>query len=236
MVRVNGRTVRDPEAPTIPGVSRIDVAGEQLAIPQKVYLALNKPRGAVTTASDERGRETVYEFVPKPFPWLAPVGRLDKASEGLILLTNDTEWGARITSPETHLDKTYHVQVAATADENLLQQLIEGVRDENGERLRVKKAAILRRGQRNTWLEIVLDEGKNRQIRRLLSALEVEVLRLVRIAIGPLTLGELKKGECRELTSAEKSAIDQALAKIRHSRSLERKGPEGRKGKAAKRP
>ena len=128
-------------------------------------------------------------------PWVAPVGRLDKASEGLLLLTNDSEWAARITAPETHLDKTYHVQVGAVADEEFIQALVRGVRAKNGEVLRVKQARRLRAGQKNCWLEIILDEGKNRQIRRMLEAMGVEVLRLVRVAIGPLLLGDLAKGE-----------------------------------------
>ena len=90
--------------------------GQIVAAAKKVYLVLNKPRGVVTTASDEKGRDTVYSCLPKGLPWLAPVGRLDKASEGLLLLTNDSEWAARITAPETHLNKTYHVQISALAE------------------------------------------------------------------------------------------------------------------------
>src|SRR5713101_2111379 len=124
---------------------------------------MNKPRAVVTTASDEKGRETVYSFLPQNLSWLAPIGRLDKASEGLLLLTNDSEWAARIMSPESHLGKTYHVQIGRVTDEVFLQSLEAGVRDA-GELLRAKRAAILRTGERNSWLEILLDEGKNRQI------------------------------------------------------------------------
>ena len=169
---------------------------------------LNKPRGVVTTASDEEGRETVYAYVDDALPWVAPVGRLDKASEGLLLLTNDSEWSARILAPETHLDKTYHVQVGTVADSALLDSMRKGVKTGADDFLRVKSARILRGGQRNTWLEVVLDEGKNRHIRRLLAQLEVRVLRLVRVAIGPVTLGELAKGSIRRLTAEEKQALD----------------------------
>lgn len=172
---------------------------------------LNKPRGTVTTASDEQGRESVYAYLDANLPWLAPVGRLDKASEGLLLLTNDSEWAARILDPETHLDKTYHVQIASLADDTLLAKLIQRTSGTDGEILRAKKARILRQGEKNTWLEIVLDEGKNRQIRRMLAALGIEVLRLVRVAIGPLALGTLKKGSSRSLTSGEKKDLDKAL-------------------------
>jgi 23S rRNA pseudouridine2605 synthase len=131
------------------------------------------------------------------------VGRLDKASEGLLLLTNDSEWAARITAPESHVEKTYHVQISAVADGELVQRLREGVRVDGGEVLRAKSAAILRHGERNSWVAIVLEEGKNRQIRRMLEALGIDVLRLVRVAIGDLQLGDLAKGKCRELSAEE---------------------------------
>jgi 23S rRNA pseudouridine2605 synthase len=144
-------------------------------------------------------------------PWIAPIGRLDKASEGLLLLTNDSEWAARITAPETLLHKTYHVQINAIADEALLRKLRNGIRTSDGEFLRVKNVRVLRQSQRHSWLEIVLDEGKNRHIRRMLEELKVEVLRLVRVAIGPLALGDLPKGAARPLEQEEKHALDRAM-------------------------
>jgi len=172
---------------------------------------MNKPRGIVTTASDEKGRDTVYSLLGEDLPWVAPVGRLDKASEGLLLLTNDSEWAARVTAPETHLDKTYHVQIGKIADEALLLALKDGVRTKEGETLHVKRASLLRQGERNSWLEIVLDEGKNRHIRRMLEVLDIEVLRLIRVAIGPTALGELAKGGVRALTGEEKLGLDRAM-------------------------
>jgi len=220
-VRVNGRVERDPQKPVIPVRDAIEVDGRKLTAARKLYLAMNKPRGIVTSAHDERGRATVYSLLPAHEQWVAPVGRLDKASEGLLLLTNDSEWGARIASPETHVEKTYHVQISARADEELVRRVSAGTKVEPGSRssessgglefLRVKRAAIVRVGLKNSWLEIVLDEGKNRHIRRLLTALGIEVLRLVRIAIGPLRLGDLAKGKVRPLTVEEKSALDRAL-------------------------
>ena len=201
-VRLNDREVSDPETPVAPGRDVLRVDGKRIGGAEKIYLMLNKPRGLVTTARDEKGRATVYSLLPPDQKWLAPVGRLDKASEGLLLLTNDTDWSARIASPETHLDKTYHVQVATLAGQELLGRLRAGIRVE-GDLLRVKHAAILRSGEKNSWLELVLDEGKNRQIRRLLSAFGIEVLRLVRVAIGPLRLGDLPKGKVRELSEKE---------------------------------
>ncbi len=209
-VTLNGAVRRDPESPVSLDRDRILVDGQALAAAAPVYLMLNKPRGLVTTAADEKGRRTVYDCLPADLPWLAPVGRLDKASEGLLLLTNDSEWAARIAAPETHLDKTYHVQVGAIADAVLLRAMEKGV-SSGGELLRAKRAAVLRSGQRNSWLEVVLDEGKNRHIRRLLAALGVEVLRLIRVAIGPLLLDDLAKGSYRALTAEEKAALDRAL-------------------------
>ncbi len=177
---------------------------------KKIYLMMNKPRGVVTTASDEQGRKTVYTLLDPlaSLPWIAPVGRLDKASEGLLLLTNDSEWSARITAPETHLEKTYHVQVGTLADEKLLAALRGGVRTEDGDFLRARRVRLLRQGEKNCWLEIVLDEGKNRHIRRMLTQVGVEVLRLIRVAIGPLELGDLPKGMYRRLTPDEKRSLD----------------------------
>jgi 23S rRNA pseudouridine2605 synthase len=209
-VHLNGALRRDPETPVHIGKDRIEIDGQPLAGTEKIYLVLNKPRGVITSASDEKGRETVYACLPSGLPWVAPVGRLDKASEGLLLITNDSEWAARIAAPETHLDKTYHVQLATIADERLLNELRKGIQADD-EWLRVKHAGILRHGERNSWIEIVLDEGKNRQIRRILEHFRIEVLRLVRVAIGPLALGELPKGGTRPLELTEKQALDRAM-------------------------
>lgn len=206
-VAVNGRIVRDPEAPVRAGVDRVAVDGRDLEAAGRVYLALNKPRGLVTTASDEKGRDTVYACLAEAgLPWLAPVGRLDQASEGLLLMSNDPAWAAAITDPDTGPDKTYRVQVDAIPDAALLARLREGVAVD-GEHLAAKSATLLRSGTRNAWLEIVLDEGRNRQIRRLLAANGLGVLRLVRVSIGPLALGELAKGAWRALTAAEISGL-----------------------------
>lgn len=204
-VAVDGRVVRDPERPVTPG-ARIAVDGVPLQEAAPVHLALNKPRGLVTTASDEQGRETVYRcFDGAGLPWIAPVGRLDKASEGLLLFSNDPSWAARITDPATGPDKTYHVQVDTIPDAALLAALAVGVDagEGNGGRLHAKAATLLRTGTRNAWLEIVLDEGRNRHIRRLLEAFDIDVLRLVRTAIGGVALGDLAKGAWRPLTAAE---------------------------------
>ena len=179
-----------------------------MASPRRVYLALNKPRGLVTTARDEQGRDTVYRCFDgarldgQAIGWIAPVGRLDKASEGLLIFSNDPQWAARITDPVSGPDKTYHVQVDTIPDAALPARLVDGI-EVDGERLSAKSVVLLRAGAKNAWLEIVLDEGRNRQIRRLLEAFDIGVLRLVRVAIGSLQLGGLPKGQWRELTAAE---------------------------------
>jgi 23S rRNA pseudouridine2605 synthase len=209
-VRLNGAARRDPETPVRLGRDRIEVDRNAVTAESKIYFMLNKSRGVVTTASDEKGRDTVYSLLGEKLPWVGPVGRLDKASEGLLLLTNDSEWASRISDPGSHLDKTYHVQVQALAGETLTEKLVRGV-SVRGELLRAKGARVLRTGEKNTWLEIVLDEGRNRQIRRMFEHLGIEVLRLIRVAIGPLILGQLAKGESRALATAEKVALDQAV-------------------------
>jgi len=210
-VRLNGDISRNPEAPVRMGQNMIEVDGRLVTASTKTYLMFNKPRGVITTASDEKGRETVYTLLGADLAWVAPVGRLDKASEGLLLFTNDSEWAARILAPETHLEKIYHGQIGMVADAALLDKLQKGIRTNDGDFLRVKRATILRQGGRNSWLEIVLDEGKNRHIRRMLEHLGIEVLRLVRVAIGPLALGDLPKGTHRALTQAEELSLDRAL-------------------------
>ncbi|MBS1839253.1 MAG: rRNA pseudouridine synthase [Acidobacteria bacterium] len=205
-VRLNGVVRRDAEHPVRLGRDRIEVDGKGVRAAEKAYWMMNKPRGIVTTAADEKGRATVYALLSKDLPWMGPVGRLDMASEGLLLLTNDTEWAARIAAPESHVEKTYHVQIGAVADRSLQARLEAGVL-EGGELLRASSARLLRAGEKNSWVEIVLDEGKNRQIRRMFDACGVEVLRLIRVAIGPVKLGELAKGKARELMGEEIRAL-----------------------------
>lgn len=213
-VRLNGTVRGDPQTPVEMGSDRIEVDGQAASPALKVYLVMNKPRGVVTTASDEKGRKTVYGYLSRDCPWVAPVGRLDRASEGLLLLTNDSEWAAQVAAPQTHLQKTYHVQVNTIVSEADLHKLTAARSTPQGQALRPKSAALLRRGEKNSWLEIVLDEGKNRQIRRMLAAMEIKVLRLVRVAIGPLDLGNLAKGSCRALRPSEKQMLDRAMASV----------------------
>ena len=206
-MRVDGRVQREPSFRVDMVHARITVDDAEAVAQRRVYLALNKPRGLVTTRDDPQGRGTIYSCLAgADLPPVSPVGRLDKASEGLLLLTNDTQWANRVLDPATHVAKTYHVQVDRVPDDALLDALARGVTDA-GEHLAVVRASLLRTGGKTAWLELVLDEGRNRHIRRLLGAFDVEVLRLVRVAIGPLALGDLAKGAWRELTMSEVRSI-----------------------------
>jgi 23S rRNA pseudouridine2605 synthase len=202
-VSVDGRVVLDPERPADPDRQRIFLDGEAVSAAKRVYIAINKPRGVVVSAADEQGRDTVYELLAASgLPWLGPVGRLDKASEGLLLLSNDSVWAAHLTDPRFHVDKTYHVQIDTIPEQLVLDRMIQGIADKN-ETLAAKRVALLRSGEKNAWLEVVLDEGRNRHIRRLLEAQGIGVLRLIRVAIGNLALGNLTKGQWRHLSAEE---------------------------------
>ncbi len=206
-VTVNGRCITDPELRVDMEAVAVALDGERISAQAPVYLMVNKPRGLVTTLSDPEGRETIYRCLEgMDLPHVSPVGRLDKASEGLILMTNDTLFAQALLDPQTGPQKLYHVQVDRVPDAQELARMVRGVED-RGDLLSAASAILLRSGGRTAWLEIALDEGRNRQIRRLLGALGIDVLRLVRVAIGPLALGTLGKGEARHLTSGERAAL-----------------------------
>ncbi len=207
-VSLDGRIVRDPHYPTLIDRHVVAIDGHAAKSVERIYVVFNKPRGIVVSTADEQGRDTVYTALAAAgLPWLGPVGRLDKASEGLLLLSNDTVWAAGITEPATHLEKTYHVQVAGQPSTADLAAMQAGIVDA-GELLKATRVALLRAGEKNAWLEVVLDEGRNRHIRRLLAALGFDVLRLIRVAIGPLELGDLAKGQWRHLNADEVRALD----------------------------
>jgi len=209
-VRVNGRAVRELNLRVDPDRDRIELDGAQITRERPVFIALNKPRGLVVTRDDPQGRPTVYQaFEGSGLPFLGPIGRLDRASEGLLLFSNDSRWAARLLDPASHVDKTYHVQVRGRDLDTVIERVGSGITEtETGEFLSVKAIDRLRTGSRSTaWFEVVLDEGKNRQLRRIFAHLLLEVQRLVRVSIGPLALGDLKKGEWRHLTDAEVRAL-----------------------------
>lgn len=208
MVSWNGRIVRDPQWLTSEG-DLILVDGQPLVTAPKVYLLCHKPRGLVTTADDNQGRPTVFQCLEGlDVPHVGPVGRLDMASEGLLLFTNDTRWASELLDPVRRVPKTYHVQIDGVLEPEMTHRMTEGISDA-GERLQAISVQILRKGLKNCWIEIVLQEGKNREIRRMLKVLGLEVLRLIRVRIGDLLLGDLPKGGVRPLTESEIEGLRQ---------------------------
>ena len=225
-VSLRGKIVRDPDTPAYEN-DEIAVDGTPVTASEFVYFAMNKPRGIVTTASDEKGRKTVMDlfreqyaklFPGKPVPHISPVGRLDAASEGLLLFTNDTKWADTLLSQtrchsgaagdrihkQSHL-KIYRVQVAGKPYDAELKQMEDGfnvaprVFGESEEFMHAERVVLHSEGEKNCWLDITLSEGKNREIRRMLAHLGYEVMRLVRIQFDKYTLGDLKSGEIREI-------------------------------------
>ena len=210
---MRGKIVHDPDTPAFEN-DEIAVDGKPVEAAQKFYFAMNKPRGIVTTASDEKGRKTVMDlfreqyaklFPGKPVPHISPVGRLDAASEGLLLFTNDTQWAdALLQTRDRHL-KIYRVQVAGKPTAAELEQMEKGfnvpprVFGESEEFMHAERAVLHSEGEKNCWLEITLSEGKNREIRRMLAHLGYEVMRLMRIQFDNFTLNDLKPGEIRAI-------------------------------------
>lgn len=201
-VRVDGREVTDPGRPVVPERVRLEVDRAPGAPATARYLLLDKPRGAVTTRSDPEGRTTVYDVVGEAARGLAPVGRLDRATTGLLLLTNDTQLAAWLTDPERAIPRTYLVTVRGELAEPDRARLESGVVDD-GERLAARSATVRKRSKRETHLVVVLCEGRHREIRRLCAAVGHEVTRLRRVAFGGLELGRSTPGRWRELSAAE---------------------------------
>ena len=197
-VCVDGRRVTDPLTWVDLDCQRITRAGEPLPAAALIALALNKPRGVVTTRRDERGRRTVYDLLPPGLPWVFPAGRLDADSEGLLILTNDSDLSVRLTEPQHHIPKTYHATLTGDLTPEALERLRRGVDLADG-RTRPAAVRLLRGDDKASLVEFVLTEGRNRQVRRMAAAVGCRVRQLVRVAIGRYTLGDLPTGECRIL-------------------------------------
>ncbi len=201
-VRINGAPAVDPDQWVDIKRDTLSVDGRQIDAKARVYLALNKPKGVLTSHGDPSGRRTVYDLLGGLEPWVVPVGRLDRDTSGLLLLTNDTDWAEHIASPERHVAKTYRAQVAPRLDEDALERLRTGVELDDGP-TRPAKVVRVRDAGATTILELTISEGRNRQVRRMLREVGGKVRELKRISIGALELGDLVSGKWRRLTADE---------------------------------
>jgi len=203
-VRVDGAVVRAPQRRLDPARARVEVDGVRVRdLRAHVVLALHKPRGYVTTRAEPGGRPTVYDLLDDVGQWVFPVGRLDRDTSGLLILTNDHRLGQELTDPERHVPRTYHARVRGLPAEEALRVLREGAVLEDGTRCREAEVRALGAARGGSWLEIVLTEGKNRQVRRMCASIGHEVVDLVRVRIGAFALGELAPGSWRRLERDE---------------------------------
>jgi 23S rRNA pseudouridine2605 synthase len=201
-VEVNGTVVRQLGSKVDPARDEVAVDGSPVRMRRKLYAAVNKPPACVCTRSDPEGRRTVGELLPREWGHLFPVGRLDYESEGLIFLTNDGDFCLKLTHPRYGVRKTYHATVKGPLQAGLVAQMTRGV-VEGRERLKAEQARIISSNNSRSVVELVLGEGRNREVRRLLGALGLEVERLVRTQIGRIRLGNLAVGRWRTLTETE---------------------------------
>ena len=201
-VRVSGRVVRDPGSLVVPETARISIRSAPVRRQARLTILLHKPRGVVTTRSDPQGRQTVYDLVSDVGTYVAPVGRLDLASTGLLLLTNDTRLSDWLLDPAHEVPRTYIVTMRGALSEEDARRAERGIRDA-GELLRAACVEVLKRSGRETHVRVELTEGKNRELRRLFGACGHEVTRLKRVAFGGLQLGTLAPGAWRVVSTAE---------------------------------
>jgi 23S rRNA pseudouridine2605 synthase len=209
-IEVDGTVVNELGTRVEVGKQDIRVDGERLLQAKLIYFAVHKPEGVVSTTRDPSGRPRVIDLLPPDTPRVFNVGRLDMASEGLILVTNDGELANQLTHPRHGVEKIYHVQVAGFPDADAIRQLRDGMHLAEGF-AKIQRVKIKSRRKRSTILEMVLDEGRNREIRRLLARVGHKVQRLVRVAVGPVRLGELPAGAVRPLTREEVKALRNAV-------------------------
>ena len=202
-LKVNGRVVRDPNAWVEPAKDVIHLDGTRLRRVRRVYLALYKPKGVITSHGDPDGRKTVYDCLDPRFRWVSPVGRLDMDTSGLLLLTNDTEFASHVTSPESGVPKTYLTKLNGIISDEQLAEFEAGITMKRGDVARPRSVRRIEDRGSCSVLEIVLCEGKNREVRRMMEAVGFRVRKLVRTRIGPVTLEGLQVGQSRELTPDE---------------------------------
>lgn len=205
-VQINGKVVQHPDAWVDMARDRVKFDGRPLTVAERLYILLYKPTGYITTYKDPEGRPTVYDLLPDVKTFVSPVGRLDLDTSGLLLMTNDTQLAERVTNPDSHVPKTYLVKASKRLTEEQLQQLRDGVQLSDGP-TRPATVVRLRDSGKYTHFEITLTEGRNRQVRRMVEALDAVVLKLVRVQIGSLRIGSLPIGKWRHLTAEEVAAL-----------------------------
>jgi pseudouridine synthase len=228
-VTVNGKVARDADLWVDLERDRIGFDGNPLPTLERVYVLLHKPTGYLTTYRDPAGRPTVYDLIAGAGTFLAPVGRLDLDTSGLLLMTNDHQFAERVTNPRSHVPKTYLVKASARLTVGQLQHLRDGIDLADGP-TRPAVVTRIRDSSTHTQFEIVLTEGRNRQVRRMVEALGAEVTSLVRVKVGPIGIGALPVGAWRMLTRAEVGALRGPSGATSPRRSR-RQGPSGRAGR-----
>jgi 23S rRNA pseudouridine2605 synthase len=202
-VKVNGRVIRNPDHWVESAKDVVHFDGRKIRDEKKIYVALNKPTGVVTSFGDNRSRQTVYDYLKGLDRWVFPVGRLDMDTSGLLILTNDTEYGERLLQPESKVPKTYYGKVSGVVSTDEYFQLAYGLNIGHGEQTGPATVREIRATEKYTWFELTIMEGKNRQVRRMFEAVGHPVLKLVRIRIGGLELGELPIGKYKTLSQKE---------------------------------
>jgi len=209
-VVVNGTTIRNPDHWVDPQRDRIAVDGKALRSAAKAYILLYKPKGYLTTRRDPEGRPTVYDLTADVGTWLSPVGRLDLDTSGLLLMTNDTDFAERIANPQHRSPKTYQLKAATLLSDEQIDRLRRGIELSDGP-TRPAEVKRLRERGKHTFLEMTITEGRNRQVRRMVDAVGSKVLKLVRVAIGPVRIGDLQIGKWRPLTEGEVRALTASI-------------------------
>lgn len=205
-VQVNGKPVRDPDVWVDLERDRVAFDGKPLRREERVYILLNKPTGYLTTHRDPQRRPTVYDLLPDEDRYLFSAGRLDLDTSGLLILTNDAQFAERLTNPDYHVSKTYLVKASRHLTDDDLDRLRNGIELRDGMTRPAKVERIREAGGKSVF-EITITEGRNRQVRRMVEALDAKVLKLVRVAIGAIRIGGLQMGKTRELTAAEVAAL-----------------------------
>jgi 23S rRNA pseudouridine2605 synthase len=205
-VAVNGKLIQTPDAWIDLDRDKVTLDGKPVHAQERIYLLLYKPKGYLTTYKDPEGRATVYDLLKGFDHWVVPVGRLDQDSSGLLIMTNDTQFAEHVMSPEHKVSKTYLVKTSTIITDEQIDQLKRGVTLNDGPTRPASVARLTDSASKST-LEITITEGRNRQVRRMIEAIDSKVRKLVRVAIGPVRIEKLEVGRFRELTKQEVSLL-----------------------------